>query len=278
VLWHLRSGAAHSHSNAPFDINACVSAVLGGLESWRTCTSDSNASDATGASSPRGAISNAQLCYCVQPKDHKKETDVYDIVTEVQRERLPDWHEIPWAKNGMHAFNLLWSWSNPHKGKGAVDVSKLLLWQRVNRFPNSRPLTRKDELKRNLSRYAKMPGNLGAAFDCFPETFNLPSDYKGWLAEYQRIQAVEEDGEAESGNNIWIMKPVGSSRGRGIFLVSDLNDVSYSESMVVQRYITNPLLINGFKFDLRLYVCVLSFQPLRAYIHRRGFARFSSEK
>lgn len=55
------------------------------------------------------------------------------------------------------------------------------------------------------------------------------------------------------------MKPVGSSRGRGIFLISDLNDVSYSESMVVQRYIHNPLLIDGFKFDLRLYVCLCNF-------------------
>lgn len=46
--------------------------------------------------------------------------------------------------------------------------------------------------------------------------------------------------------------------------------------MVVQRYIHNPLLIDGFKFDLRLYVCVLSFQPLEAYMHHLGFARYSS--
>ena len=59
--------------------------------------------------------------------------------------------------------------------------------------------------------------------------------------------------------NIWIMKPTASSQGRGIFLVNNLNDVSYSQNMVVQRYIKNPLLVNGFKFDLRLYVCVLSF-------------------
>ena len=86
--------------------------------------------------------------------------------------------------------------------------------------------------------------------------------------------------EAEGAEqNIWIMKPTASSQGRGIFLVNNLNDVSYSQNMVVQRYIKNPLLINGFKFDLRLYVCVLSFAPtMEAFIHSKGFARYSSQK
>ncbi|CAE7933390.1 Ttll1, partial [Symbiodinium sp. KB8] len=43
---------------------------------------------------------------------------------------------------------------------------------------------------------------------------------------------------------------------------------------IVSRYIDNPLLVGGKKFDLRLYVLVTSWQPLQAYIHRSGFARF----
>ena len=74
------------------------------------------------------------------------------------------------------------------------------------------------------------------------------------------------------------MKPVGLSRGRGISLVGDISDVSYGEAMVIQRYVTHPLTLGGFKFDLRLYVLVTSFNPLEAFLYTEGFGRFSTER
>jgi len=75
------------------------------------------------------------------------------------------------------------------------------------------------------------------------------------------------------GPNLWILKPSSLSRGRGIRLVDSLADVLCSQPSVMQRYVADPLLIRGHKFDLRLYVLVTSFNPLEAFIHQVRSAR-----
>lgn len=76
---------------------------------------------------------------------------------------------------------------------------------------------------------------------------------------------------------MWIVKPANLSRGRGIYLIDDISEVSVDDVSVISRYITNPLLINGHKFDLRIYVVITSIDPLRIYIFKEGLARFASE-
>lgn len=47
-------------------------------------------------------------------------------------------------------------------------------------------------------------------------------------------------------------------------------------SWIVQRYIDRPFLVHGYKFDLRLYVVVTSYVPLRVYLYHEGLVRFAT--
>ncbi|CAG9115462.1 unnamed protein product [Plutella xylostella] len=80
------------------------------------------------------------------------------------------------------------------------------------------------------------------------------------------------------GGVVWIHKPVAQSQGRGIFLFRSVCEMRCGSAAVVQRYIERPLLIAGYKFDLRLYVCVPGYRPLTAYMYADGLARFGTDK
>ncbi|CAF1690940.1 unnamed protein product, partial [Adineta ricciae] len=69
---------------------------------------------------------------------------------------------------------------------------------------------------------------------------------------------------------IWIIKPVASSQGKGIFLINHPDQVPLDENLVISRYIDNPLLIDGYKFDVRIYVAVTSYDPLVVYLYEEG--------
>ncbi len=48
---------------------------------------------------------------------------------------------------------------------------------------------------------------------------------------------------------------------------------------MIQKYLKNPALINGHKFDFRIYVLITTVvEPLTIYIFRDGLVRLASEK
>ena len=72
------------------------------------------------------------------------------------------------------------------------------------------------------------------------------------------------------------MKPEASSQGKGIFLVKSYEEIPSLERYVVQKYIPRPLLIEGLKFDLRLYVLLTGIDPIRLFLYKDGLVRLAT--
>ena len=141
--------------------------------------------------------------------------------------------------------------------------------QRVNQFPRSYEITRKDTLCRNINRMKALHGERNYGF--VPEGWVLPAESD----VFQRF--YEQNGSG----NVYIVKPAALSCGRGIYLTDDINDIQLhglDDNVQVSQYISNPLLVDGYKVDLRMYVGITSFNPLTIYVHDAGLARFCTEK
>ena len=190
--------------------------------------------------------------------------EVYDIVNS-SFHRTRHWYELPHGLELKNSWNLLWTWSRPQ-----IDFTDLLVFQKVNHFLGNKQLARKDLLKKNIEKVQRLGSRMRQFFDIIPETFLLPGENIPFIKKFRA------DGQKDQ-LNYWILNPVGLSRGRGISLVNKLEDVTFSEPIILQKYISNPLLIDGFKFDMRIYVLVTSINPLEAFIYKEGFARLSTE-
>lgn len=75
----------------------------------------------------------------------------------------------------------------------------------------------------------------------------------------------------------FIAKPSKGKAGKGIKILkkfSELPKAAYDSEYLIQRYIEDPLLVNGKKFDVRLYLLVCGVEPMQVYLCDEGIARF----
>lgn len=189
------------------------------------------------------------------------------------------------------------SYARSHKS-----MSRRQVW---NHMKAVEPLCTKDSLYTVMSSYYKSTGEdpdlaLPPTFLVEPIFVPAPAsatdssnttsssttnrEWPGWAAFTAKFNECAADPRLK---NLWLAKPVGNNRGIGIEVFNSYEDIrsfldskSRSASMgingtwVMQKYLENPLLYKGRKFDLRVWVLVLDNGEV--YVHCPGYVRTSS--
>ena len=187
----------------------------------------------------------------------------------------------------------------------------------VNHFEYHGELTNKLSLFKNLKEFCESIGM--EVNDIIPVTFALEFESNRFHAQFiafttffKTVGEMWRKGKQQdlmaptllSGANVWLLKPSGFNRGRGICVFSSLEQLKelidgYQElarahlrnekpkvkneqlkipslKFVIQKYIERPLLINKRKFDIRMWVLVT--QEMQGYLYTQGYLRTSSEE
>ncbi|CAL7947769.1 unnamed protein product [Xylocopa violacea] len=148
--------------------------------------------------------------------------------------------------------------------KDATRYRRMKNFQKINNVPGSLNVGNKDLLWTHLSEMSKKFGL--KEYNFMPRTYILPKE----------IQKFESMWNRHGVGTTWIIKPTSSGRGQGIKIVNQWWEIPKWHAMIIQRYISRPKLINGLKFDLRVYVLLTSVNPMRIYIYKEGLVRFAS--
>lgn len=223
--------------------------------------------------------------------------------------RLVGWRE---CDAGDDNWDVAWGDTTAALFRG---VQQLKPFQRVNHFPLMQIICRKDLLAQHLQTIRQLCPHGTEEFSFFPETWVLPGDVQrfwGFVRHSFERRSKEDrlhsrdrsksrgrrslrgtsadtsEDEEEDSVLTFIAKPRAAARGNGIFLfqvrASDvraprnrLKEVLDSEKLVVQSFLSKPLLIDGYKWDMRVYVLVTDVHPLTVYLYTDGLARFCTD-
>ncbi|EAY23447.1 Tubulin-tyrosine ligase family protein [Trichomonas vaginalis G3] len=141
--------------------------------------------------------------------------------------------------------------------------------QRINKIPQMDVLCYKSTLFQALNQMQTL---FPQYYNFFPETFLLPHQFSDFQKEHTHLTGKLGRGLT------WIWKPRAGCCGNGIKLIQNpyaiVNDTSPA---IIQRYIS-PFLLDGYKFDFRVYILISTLEPFTMYVYREGLARFCTKK
>ncbi|NWX94958.1 TTLL7 polyglutamylase, partial [Nothoprocta ornata] len=160
--------------------------------------------------------------------------------------------------------NLIWSDCAVQQEK----IAELRNYQRINHFPGMGEICRKDFLARNMTKMIKCQPQ---EYTFIPRTWIFPS-------EYTQFQNYVKELKKKRRQKTFIVKPANGAMGHGISLVRNGEKLQAQDHLIVQEYLDKPFLMEGYKFDLRIYILVTSCDPLKIFLYHDGLVRMGTEK
>lgn len=204
--------------------------------------------------------------------DKKNRGDLVENILKKRKEWKPiKYNDKHWSGfyNAMKSYtwNFIWkpTVTDIYDRKFFSNQNSFSLLKIINHFPFPDVITRKTNLLRTLNKHSKFYLNY------IPETYIFPDSLNKFETKYK----------FNSKDNIWIVKPEYLHSGQGIHLFDDINKIKHffqqnknlnekNTEYVIQKYVRNPYLYNGRKFDIRINVLVRSQE---IYICPYGFVR-----
>eukprot|EP00667_Euglena_gracilis_P008731 EG_transcript_8849 len=185
----------------------------------------------------------------------------YNVVRESAERMGWQWDDDPDnAEKGC--FTLFWTDTSVNMER----VMRIQPYQRLNHFPSMHLICRKVALCNTMYRAR---GVAEAQFRFYPRTWALPGQLSDFRIYYSGLQQKKT----------FIIKPSAGCQGKGIVLTrSPMEVVEQFPNCVVQQYITKPMLIDGYKFDMRVYAMVTNVCDLNILLFQDGLIRLCTQK
>ncbi|KAJ7410131.1 Tubulin polyglutamylase TTLL7 [Willisornis vidua] len=133
----------------------------------------------------------------------------------------------------------------------------------------------------NTNPYRRMIKSQPQEYSFIPRTWIFP-------AEYTQFQNYVKELKKKRRQKTFIVKPANGAMGHGpvdkisqverISLIRNGEKLQAQDHLIVQEYLDKPFLMEGYKFDLRVYILVTSCDPLKVFLYHDGLVRMGTEK
>ena len=140
-------------------------------------------------------------------------------------------------------------------------------YQKINRFYNYNEYVSKSLLYINYKPF----------HDKFPDDYNYMLETYSYPKEKQEIIEKFSKYSLKNDNDVWMIKSIMGSLGLKISILTNYSDIKL-KNYLITKYLYNPHLIKGYKYDLRFHGLVSTIKPLKLYLYNEGLVRLASEK